>query len=487
MAGRKQHYIPQSLLKGFEASRSGKKSQVVVYKQGTVPFVTSTEGIAAQRDFYSTPSAEETDTLDDLITNFESERFNPILSALRSKRNEEVEREQAATAVVHLTFRTAHLRGAFAKFVQGFITHFDFVLQDLEAVRDFFGIDSPLSDSNLAQKITREFDSLPFAAFSTKDKVLLDKLVRFRVREKFDELILDAKPLFRNYLLGMEQSIPTAIEKSHMEALERALVPESRVAALMKLRWQVISLLESRHFVLPDCLAIAGMNNSVEGMQPYTMSSDDEVALIAMPISSTQVLIGSRDDVQIDPLLLNLEFAKCSLEFFVSSRKDHHTDRIAKEIGVKIAAMIASQVKDEMPLSILGNELESQNPQERLANGFQVHIRLPPNTIREAEIKAALRDLITKQCGACEAERLDSIVVSSNVQSAVSELRGRRLTPKESQEVALGSVEFMGRGDTARICLLVQSEIAALLLLPKHKPEHQMGRVSRILCKRGLG
>lgn len=34
MAGRKQHYIPLHLLRGFEASRSGKKSQVVVYKRG---------------------------------------------------------------------------------------------------------------------------------------------------------------------------------------------------------------------------------------------------------------------------------------------------------------------------------------------------------------------------------------------------------------------------------------------------------------------
>lgn len=336
MAGRKQHYIPQHLLRGFQASRSGKNVQVIVYRQGKAPFPSATEGVAAERDFYSPPSTDGTDTLDDLITKFETEHFNPILDTLRNVKNGEVERLQAATAVVHLTLRAAHLRGAFAGFVREFLAQFRVVLQDTEATRAFAGVDSPLPDSHLAQEIAQELDALPLASLPPKDRTLIEKLTRFRVREKFDESLHALLPLLQKRLIGMEQALPAAIDRGHLNALERSLVSEARVATLMNLRWQVISLLGAQHFVLPDCVAVAGIDGAATDLQPYTMAADAEVVLLAMPISSTQVLIGSRDRFEADPLLLNAEFARCSLEFIVSSKQDQFADGLSKEIGKKL-------------------------------------------------------------------------------------------------------------------------------------------------------
>lgn len=469
MAGRKQHYIPQSLLRGFEASRSGKKSQVVVYGLGATPFVTSTEGIAAQKDFYSTPSTDDVDTLDDLITNFETERFNPILIALRSVRNGMVDAQQAATAVVHLTIRSAHLRGAFVKFSHELFDHFGVVLQNSEATREFAGIDSAQPDSLLGQEIALTLESPQFAGLPAKDRTVLEKLIRFRVREKFDESIQGTAPMLQKHIHSMEQAFPAAIEKGHLNALERSLVSESRVATLMKLRWEVICV-DTQHFVLPDCLAIAGVGKTVADMQPYTMSSDVQVTLVAMPISSTQVLIGSREDVRVDPLLLNLEFARCSLEFFVSSKIDPDADHIAKEIGTEIAAITASQIKGALPLPGLSNE---HPPDKSPSENWRIQIRFPRGIHRAVEIEAAIRRLFAGQCGVRETERLDSITIVLNVPDAVSELRSRQLTPKESQEVALGAVEFVSTEDVVRIRLFLSSEVAALLLLPKEGLEYQ--------------
>ena len=50
MAGRKQHFIPQALQRGFGVAK-GKKTQVYVFKKGQEPYHSSTEGVAAQRDF----------------------------------------------------------------------------------------------------------------------------------------------------------------------------------------------------------------------------------------------------------------------------------------------------------------------------------------------------------------------------------------------------------------------------------------------------
>ena len=53
MAGRKQHYIPQALLRGFKASQTGKHVQVYVFPAGREFYLSSTEGVASKRQFYS--------------------------------------------------------------------------------------------------------------------------------------------------------------------------------------------------------------------------------------------------------------------------------------------------------------------------------------------------------------------------------------------------------------------------------------------------
>lgn len=113
MSGRKQHYIPQCLLRGFEAKRSGKHVQVIVFRPGRQPYLSSTEGVAAERDFYSGLSADDRKTLDDRITDYE-QRLSPLLRRLRSSApGELVDSFFAAEVVAHLTIRGAFLRDLF--------------------------------------------------------------------------------------------------------------------------------------------------------------------------------------------------------------------------------------------------------------------------------------------------------------------------------------------------------------------------------------
>lgn len=100
MAGRKQHYIPQALQRGFEAAKSGKHSQVWVFRKCQVPYLSSTEGVGAQRHFYSEPAAGEA-TLDDLITEYEKDVLSPAIEGLRDMVPGPVAPDVAASAVSH--------------------------------------------------------------------------------------------------------------------------------------------------------------------------------------------------------------------------------------------------------------------------------------------------------------------------------------------------------------------------------------------------
>lgn len=72
MSGKKQHYIPQSILKGFRISQNGKIARVWVFKKDEEPRTASTRDVAAQRYFYSELSKGDSFTLDDAITEYEN-------------------------------------------------------------------------------------------------------------------------------------------------------------------------------------------------------------------------------------------------------------------------------------------------------------------------------------------------------------------------------------------------------------------------------
>ena len=113
MSGRKQHFIPQSLLRGFGRVGKGAKTQVVVYTYDRGIFTAATDGVAAQREFYSELNVEGVEeTLDDKITNYE-QAFPRIIDELRSLSDgQPADTNTAAEFVTHLAIRNDHFRKA---------------------------------------------------------------------------------------------------------------------------------------------------------------------------------------------------------------------------------------------------------------------------------------------------------------------------------------------------------------------------------------
>jgi hypothetical protein len=110
MSGLKQHYIPQSLLRGFGKQGKGKSVQVTVYSRDRGVFTTATGGVAARRYFYSQlADGVGVETLDDRITAFET-RLAKILVEFRGVvPGHTVDATKAAEVVTHLCARQAHL------------------------------------------------------------------------------------------------------------------------------------------------------------------------------------------------------------------------------------------------------------------------------------------------------------------------------------------------------------------------------------------
>jgi hypothetical protein len=467
VAGRKQHYIPQVVQRAFEASRTGTKSQVFVFRKGQPEYLTSTEGSGAERDFYSNPLKDGKGALDDKITDFEGEHLTPILRALRATDSGEVDAELAAIIVAHLAFRTAHLRGAMATIAGSAVGQMKSIVEDPSAIRRFSGIDSTRSDSAMIERVREELINLGSDAWPKKDRKAIERIVIFQLRERFDDLVkVHANEALRDGLAALETGMPGTVVKAHARALSESLVPQERVGALRQLDWRVVTAdTPDRHFILPDCVVVAS-SISTDELKPLATYSNEETAVVIMPLSSQQLLIGSSCAIHIDQADINLQLAKCSLDFFISSRQDEATRMIAQSIGEASLGIDLDLFEQE-------DEASSELTAARVSIAPRLLIRAPVGKRGDA-IKKILHAVAVEAVEPSTMDRIESITVPANLRTALEAIWQRPPSEDELQAAAYGTVELIKSAPEWKCRVIIPLNLAEMLWQTVN-PERRLG------------
>ena len=464
MAGRKQHFIPQVVQRAFEAARSGTKSQVFVFRKGRSAYLTATDGAGAERDFYSNPLIDGEGALDDKITDFEGGHLAPMLRELRLSEGGEADPELAAITVAHLAFRTAHLRSAMAGMMEGAVGQMQSLLDIPDALRRFAEIDSMSSNSRLSELIRDDIAKLTSNVTSEKDRQTLERIVTFRVRERFDELVLQAHGTMRDGLEALGSNFSDSIPRAHARALSESLVPQGRVRALRQLNWHIVTAdSQARHFILPDCVVAARSATSGQ-INAFATLSSDEAELVVMPLSSRQLLVGSKAVAPVQQVEINLQLARCSIEFFISSKNDEATDAIAASIGA-CAAGLEIELFEEDDAGL------DTSPTPVLRNPRRLVVRTPVG-----KFGTVAKSVISKIAeGATEqttADRIDSITVAANMKGALEAIWKRPPTVEELQAAAFGTVEPVKVGVEWKCRVIVPREMAEILVQARDPNRH---------------
>jgi hypothetical protein len=103
MAGKRQHYLPRFLQKGFSSRQSGKEVYTWVFRKNTKPYETNVINVGSEQYFYGEP---EQFKVDDDITKKELQFF-PLLEELRSHSSDtDLENRQIKEFIIHLIVRT---------------------------------------------------------------------------------------------------------------------------------------------------------------------------------------------------------------------------------------------------------------------------------------------------------------------------------------------------------------------------------------------
>ena len=133
MAGKRQHYLPRFLQKGFSSRQNGKEIFTYVFKKNIEPYETNIINVGTESFFYGTHNGT---SVDEDITEIELE-FSPLLEELRGLSSDtKIEDRPINEFIIHLIIRTRHIRLSMEEMGKSF----------LDIFRKYFGNPTKLNE-----------------------------------------------------------------------------------------------------------------------------------------------------------------------------------------------------------------------------------------------------------------------------------------------------------------------------------------------------
>ncbi|MBD1866744.1 hypothetical protein H6F95_05370 [Cyanobacteria bacterium FACHB-471] len=345
MSGPNQHYIPKSVLKSFgirDGSKGKKVKEVWIFKPGCAPCETLIKKAAAEDFFYSEPSVDGLETLDDRITKYESNHFGHLLFSLRKQDiGAVVDPTQAAEIITHLTCRNAYIRDFVSVGADEVITGLDEFVSNQQSLQAFFS--HPKFQEMVDERFAEQF---------SRWQVDLPDFVRCQIamtlwKENFNRFYTETIPLFASGLKSLAGRKQELIQSSHNKALTASFTPEERLKTLGRFSWHICSAPKGGA-ILPDCVAL-GMAQDNSVLQPYLMTSADKLRIVIFPINPDKLLIGCKDSFDLPDLRsFNEAAAACSHTFFVSAYRTPDLENLAQRIGELSYQTISNAVTEAL-------------------------------------------------------------------------------------------------------------------------------------------
>jgi hypothetical protein len=389
-----------------------------------------------------------------------------------------VNAESAALVIAHLAVRTSHIRATFGDLTTTLLGSFRTQVGDLPSLRKLFDIDRPAGSPRLQEMIATELAAFTGEHLSASLQQSLNRMLAFRLREHFDGSAAMAPAMLSNLLDQIDSNVPQMVINAHTKALGAGLAPESRLADLRRLSWEVVDAVgEDGHYILSDCVVIS-VRASDGHAEPYMLSELQDVHGIVMPVSARRLLIGSKGQ-GVDVSQINRQSAHCSFSFFISAHNNASVRELVPSIGGYMQH--ARQYAQTEDCSTGARSLDGI-PMARNRRIPKVITR-PGRAGRLAQ--TALTNLCMQLIGRVSLDRVSEIVVVPDIVEALTSLRGAVPMLEELDEVRDGCIEPVRTGDCVELNVLLPESIAEALTLKDGRAlvaarvvRHLLGRAS---------
>lgn len=330
MAGKNQHYIPQAVLQSF-AIPDARTAQVHVFRREN-DFRSSITNVAAEDYFYSVPSHDGTETLDDIMTRHENGPFNRDLLSLLTAAPGAIGPDAPAEVLAHLIVRGDHLRGVFRASAPILAKLVDDLLGNSDRIARMMGASGPAPSDLFRQRMAKAVDeSHPLSQLGLPRPVL-EAIAYMMLRENAETGFEEAAEALTAAIDDFRERAGAIAKDAQVKALSGAMVPEGRIEILRQLDWHIVDV-DQPTFVLPDFLGLAFDEAGTSGT---IFSFDAErLSAILMPLTPSRMLIGGECPSSIALADFNVLAVPHCLNFFVSAYTDNDLQDLQTKIGTK--------------------------------------------------------------------------------------------------------------------------------------------------------
>lgn len=335
MAGKRQHFIPQFLQRGFLTRAQRNQEFTCVYRKNAAPFQANIKNVGVEGFFYS---AAENDA-DEKITAAE-DGLGRLVSELRRSDGALSETARLAELFAHLEVRSRHLRQSFLQ------TGTHLVNALLQTASD------PTVFEPYVRQILRNDPSLLEEAFSKELRKLgLPRNALPMLVQPTDSLVERALPAIVPQIAMMVRSLRAklpdrftdAVKVGHIRTLEQEMAPSRKTAIFATLQFQMCRL-PSASLLLGDSMVVFHVRGE-RSFKPFLDKKDELVAAI-LPIAADAALVGAAGPYALDVELIRCELARCSLELFIAGEESERNARLSSKIAENAHLLSNEEVQE---------------------------------------------------------------------------------------------------------------------------------------------
>ncbi|UPJ52972.1 hypothetical protein IVB30_17610 [Bradyrhizobium sp. 200] len=471
MAGKRQHYVPRLLQRGFLDDPSDEAERTWLHRRGVDAKLVGIRDVGVEDWFYSRRSLDGTPTLDDAITAIERDLGTSVGALRASAPGSSIDAVEAARTVVHLVMRTGHLRGVISTGMTSLTNEIGSLFTDPMRLGAMIGLTGPALASVVLDTIRdKAAELVPTgipAAFS-------ERLMAFELRELGERLVEQAVAMLGPIFPQLFSGLAGKVRDAHNSIL--ATSPESNgwVTALAAFEWTVEAGVD---LILPDAVALAREDDGP--LMPLLFTKARDLRAVVMPVSPDRMLVGR--PVGSAPINLdrfNTQAAASCEAFFISARP-FNGDKLNALIGSALANAIENTISTaireaEQVRTTAGLVIAPAKTHAITQQGFSFSVRLADfgDDVLAKEFAAVLDGVVGALIPSLPLHELDGFTLAVDYHDALAALdRGDPNLPRVTSRVlgyglGVASPVAVIRDGVRKKHLVVSAVLAEMWLSP---------------------
>lgn len=335
MSGKRQHTIPQFLLRGFSVPRkSGGKDFVCrVFRRDAKSFPANIIDVGVQKYFYSDTKSFDFDAA---ITKMEPD-FANLLGEIRRGEQSALSSPRLPKMLAHFEVRTRCLRQSLLQETRVLLREISRTLSERDSFKAWAEMFMRSNSEDLRKAIIERLQ-----ASGLPDE--FHEPVRMLIHRFAPDIVarIPTGEIYADWKSSLDRFVRNTVKSRHIQFLDDPAMLEERGRKYENLSYTVLSV-ANPPMILGDSIVLF----QVAGQPCYKNHFDPDDLLVAvyLPLDSYHVLVGAPQEQYSLPSDLRQATARCSLEFFVASESTGPLETLQPRIGAEANLLSVGEIK----------------------------------------------------------------------------------------------------------------------------------------------